>query len=162
MAFKPPKTIQNWHEDDLEFLHDRIRFSEANYGPSQKLLLLTHHVPNRNFLPSMPGDSTRQIMLHDANIYNLFTPNVIGCLSGAGGGSVTGFHGRYNAFCGVNAAFQGPNMVPNPLYRPDLTASYPLDLFPPAAEPSRSSGRVSLTDILSFPKVAVAYANQVL
>jgi hypothetical protein len=162
LAYKPPRTIQNWHEDDVEFLHDRIKNNESSYGPSQKMLILTHHVPNRNFLPSMPGDSTRQIMLHDANIYDLFSPNVVGCLSGAGGGSVTGFHGRYKAFCGVNAAFLGPNMVPNKSYRPDMTASFDLDVFPPAAEPSGYRSRVSLLDILSFPKVAVAHANPVL
>jgi hypothetical protein len=162
LAFKPPKTIQNWHEDDKEYLQEQIRANNSCYGQSLKLLLLTHHVPHRNFLPSVPGETDRQIILHDADSYSLFGPNVVGCLSGAGGGSNTGFHGRYKAFCGVNAAFQGPTMVPNAYYRPDLTASFPLDTVPPAAEPSGYRGRVSLLDILSFPKVAVAHANPVL
>ncbi len=162
LAFKNPNTIKNWHEDDLEFLYDQIRSSDASYGPTQKMLLLTHHVPHRNFLPSMPGISSRQIMLHDGNIHSLFGPNVVGCLSGAGGGSITGFHGRYKAFCGVNAAFLGPNMVPNKQYRPDLTASFPLDLYPPVAEPSPARRRVSILDILPRPQLAVSHAYPVL
>ena len=162
-SFKPANTIKNWHEDDVEFLLDRIRNSDASYGPSQKVLLLTHHVPHRNFLPDSPHEKERQVLLHDGNIRDLLGPNVVGCLSGAGGGSITGFLGRYKAFCGVNAAFTGPSMVPNPYYRPDLTASFLLDSFPPIAPaPSRKTSRVSLLDILSRPQLAFNYANPVL
>jgi hypothetical protein len=162
-SFKPANTIQNWHEDDIEFLQDRIRNSDASYGPSQKILLLTHHVPHRTFLPNNPNEKEREILLHDGNIRDLLGPNVVGCLSGAGGGSVTGFLGRYKAFCGVNAAFTGPSMVPNRQYRPDLTASFPLDCYPPEApEPSRGGRKVSLLNILSRPQLAVGYANPVL
>lgn len=163
LAFKPGKTIKHWHDDDVEFLVDRIRNSDASYGPSQKILLLTHHVPNRNFLPSSAAvEKDRQVVLHDGNIGGLMGPNVVGCLSGSGGGSITGFHGRYGTFCGVNAAFQGPNMIPNRLYRPDMIASFPLDVYPPSPEGAVKSKRVSLLDILPIPKVAIAHAYPVL
>lgn len=162
-AFKPANTLKNWHEDDIEFLRDRIRSSDASYGSSQKMLLLTHHVPHLTFLPENTKEKDRQIMLHDGNIRHLLGPNVIGCLSGAGGGSITGFLGKYKAFCGVNAAFTGPGMVPNRHYRPDLTASFPLDIYPPPTpEPNTKPSRVSLLDILSRTQLAVSHANPVL
>lgn len=161
MAFKPANTLKNWHEDDYEFLQDRIKNSQATYGPSQQIVLLTHHLPHKSMLPSLPGEKERQIILHDGNIRDLFSPHVVGCLSGAGGGSVSGFLSQYKTFCGVNCAFQGQNMVPNRQYRPDMIASFPLDIYPQSPEGAIRS-RVSLRDILPFPKVAIAYANPIL
>lgn len=162
LAFKNTNTIKNWHEDDIVFLRDQIRSSDSSYGPSQKILLFTHNAPNKNFVGNLAGEHYRQVLLHDGNIQNLFGPNVLGCLSGAGGASITGFHGRYNAFCGVNAAFQGPNMVPNKHYRPDMTASFPLDTTPPTIEESLVTNKVSFFDILPRPQLAVSYAYPVL
>lgn len=163
LANQPIRTIENWHDEDIEFLVERIRSNQASYGGTLKMILLTHHVPHRHFLPSSAKDRERQIHLHDGNIRHLLTRNVLGCLSGSGGGSVTGFLGKYKSFCGVNAAFQGPTMVPNPQFRPDMTASFPIDAYPltPEASPS-SNGKLSLIDFLPRPQLAVANAYPVL
>lgn len=122
MAKKSPGQIRYWHEEDIEFLVDRLRYHSASYGCLHKLILLTHHLPNSIFLRN--DRSEREKFLYDGNISHLFTKNTIGCLSGAGGNSMSGFLGPQKTFCGVNAAFIGPDMVPNPLYRPDLTVSF--------------------------------------
>jgi hypothetical protein len=162
MANRSPREIQYWHEEDVEFLVERIRYSKGNYGPLQKIILLTHNVPTRHFLPSSV-ESERSIMLFDGNIGHLFTDNVIGCLSGAGGGSVTGNAGISRAFCGVNAAFTGPSMVPNRQYRPDMTASFDIDPYPPLPDPvPEQSMRHRLSRLFPMPQLAVGDANPVL
>lgn len=134
MAQKSPGQIRYWHEEDIEFLVDRYRYHSTSYGSLHKLILLTHHLPTSIFLRK--GFSEREKYLYDGNISHLFTNNTVGCLSGAGGHSATGFLGPQKTFCGVNAAFVGPDMVPNPMYRPDMTASFdssnslPLDYTP--------------------------------
>lgn len=162
MANRSPREIQYWHEEDIEFLVERIRYSTANYGPLQKIILLTHTVPTRHFLPSSV-ENERSTMLFDGNIGHLLIDNVIGCLSGAGGGSVTGNAGISRAFCGVNAAFTGPSMVPNRQYRPDMTASFDIQPYPfaPAPMPPPSM-RLRLSGLFPIPRLAVGYANPVL
>lgn len=162
MAYKTPRQLNHWHDEDYMFLKTHIQQYGINYGKSQKVLLLTHNVAHASLLPPTI-EKNRQIMLHDGNIYNLLGPNVIGCLSGAGGGSITGKVNEWGTFCGVNAAFEGPNMFPNRQYRPDMTASFPLDDWPIDPEGATSrGGRIYFPKIVPVPKLAVAYANPVL
>jgi hypothetical protein len=165
LAYKPARQVGHWHDEDVEFLADRIRYYRANYGRTQKMILLTHNVPHQHFLTGDSVDRERQILLHDGNIRDLLGENVVGCLSGSGGGSVTGNLGWYGAFCGVNAAFTGPGMVPNRHYRPDMTASFPVGTWPSAPErkPVGSmNARVSLINFFPRPQLAVEHANPVL
>jgi len=46
MANKTPTQIRHWHEEDIEFLADRLRYHSASFGRLRKLILLTHHVPH--------------------------------------------------------------------------------------------------------------------
>lgn len=163
MAYRKPHELKYWHDEDVEFLRNGIQYSSANYGASQKIILLTHNVPHRNFLPSSI-ETERNVMLYDGDIHHLFSKQVIGCLSGAGGGSVTGNLGPYRAFCGVNAAFLGPSMIPNKMYRPDMTASFSLDDSPwtPKPEPVGGSFQVRFSGLFPIPQLAVRYANPVL
>jgi hypothetical protein len=104
-------------------------------------------------------------MLHEGNIWRLMTKGVIGCLSGAGGGSITGTFGPAKTFCGVNAAFYGPSMVPNSQYRSDMTASFRIQSYPMEPEPEPQPVRVHGARLLDFfprPQLAAGYANPVL
>ena len=160
-AYKPGNTIKNWHENDVEFIQERVR-NNVSYDQTQKILLLTHHVPHKTFIPSGSEERDRQIILHDGNIRHLLTSNVVGCLSGSGGGSMTGYIGKHHTFCGVNAAFQGPSMVPNSLYHPDMVVSFPLDDYPSYPESQQKEKRISKSNILPFPKVVVRNAHTIL
>jgi hypothetical protein len=154
MANKSPGQIRYWHEEDIEFLADRLRYHSASFGSLRKVILLTHHVANSLFLKS--SYCKRDLFLYDGNLSHLFTANTVGCLSGAGGNSMTGFVGKQKTFCGVNAAFTGPDMVPNPLYRPDLTASFSSD-NPPDLEYKPSF--VKWSDYLPKPELGIAAHN---
>jgi hypothetical protein len=98
----------------------------------------------------------REKLLYDANISHLFTKNTVGCLSGAGGNSMTGFVGPNKTFCGVNAAFLGPSMVPNPMYRPDMTASFTTS-DPPDFE--YKPAFVKWSEYLPKPELGIARTN---
>lgn len=162
LAYRSPNSIGFWHEEDKEYLLDRIRSYQASHGSSVKILLLTHSVPHQTFLStsSKPPEKYRKILLHDGNFRDLFQKNVIGCLSGAGGESTTGFLGPFQAFCGINPAFTGPSMVPNPQYRPDMTASFPLYQWPISPDPSSSNNyERSFPYFLPRPQLAITYAH---
>jgi hypothetical protein len=154
MAKKTPKQIQYWHEEDIEFVVDRLRYHSASFGSLRKLILFTHHLPNSLFLKS--SYCKRDLLLYDGNMSHLFTSNTVGCLSGAGGNSMSGFVGPHNTFCAVNSAFLGPDMVPNALYRPDMTASFSTS-EPPAFEYKPSF--VKWSDYLPKPELGIATTN---
>jgi hypothetical protein len=159
MANKSPGQIRYWHEEDVEFLVDRFRYHSSSFGSLRKLILLTHHLPNSNFLKS--SYSERDMYLFDGNIAHLFTKNTMGCLSGAGGNSTSGLVGSQETFCGVNAAFFGPDMVPNPLYRREMTATFDSSL-PPNLECKPTV--VNWSAYLPKPELGIAtrYANPIL
>jgi hypothetical protein len=154
MANKSPGHIRYWHEEDIEFLADRLRYHSASFGSLRKLVLLTHHLPSSLFLKSTY--CKRDLFLYDGNFSHLFTKNTVGCLSGAGGNSMSGFVGSQKTFCGVNAAFLGPDMVPNSTYRPDMTASFSAS-DPPVAEYKPSF--VKWSDYLPKPELGIAIPN---
>jgi len=154
MANKSPGQIRYWHEEDIEFLADRLRYHTASYGSLRRIILLTHHVPNSLFLKS--SFCKRDLFLYDGNMSHLFTSNTVGCLSGAGGMSITGFIGNQKTFCGVNAAYTGPDMVPNPMYRPDMTASFSGEV-PTEAEYKASF--VNWSKYLPKPELGIAAEN---
>jgi hypothetical protein len=154
MANKSPHQIQYWHEEDIEFLVDRLRYHSASFGSLRKLIVMTHHLPSSLFLRN--NYCKRDLCLYDANLSHLFTKNTVGCLSGAGGNSMTGFVGPHKTFCAVNAAFLGPDMVPNPMYRADMTASFSTSQ-PPHFEYKPSF--VKWSDYLPKPELGIVTHN---
>lgn len=156
LAKKSPGQLRYWHEEDIEFLVERLRYHSAHFGRTQRIILLTHHLPDKLLLTSS-RKSERDVYLYDGAISHLFSESVIGCLSGAGGGSVTGFVGRAKTFCGVNAAFQGLSMVPNPQYRKDMTASFSLDEPLP---PDDTVPVIQWSKFLPKPELGIATFSQ--
>jgi hypothetical protein len=154
MANKSPGQIRYWHEEDVEFLAERLRYHSASFGALRKLILLTHHLPSSYFLKSPTNE--RDVYLFDGNIAHLFTNNTAGCLSGAGGFSTSGFLGSSKTFCGVNAAFTGPDMVPNPLYRREMIASFDSSI-PPSFECKPAV--VNWSAYLPKPELGIATSN---
>ena len=154
MANKLPGHIRYWHEEDIEFFVERLRCHQSVYGNLDKLIIMTHHLPHWKMISNL--SCARQVFLYDGSISHLFTESVVGCLSGAGGGSVTGHLGEYKTFCGVNAAFLGPSMIPNPQYRPDMTMSFKLN------DPYTPDGKrafVKWADFLPKPELGIATSN---
>jgi hypothetical protein len=100
--------------------------------------------------------SERDIYLYDGNIAPLFTKNIVGCLSGAGGAAVNGILGPGKTFCGVNAAFTGPDMVPNPLYSREMIASFDSSI-PPNLE--YKPALVNWSAYLPKPELGIATSN---
>lgn len=155
MGNKHPGHIRYWHEEDIEFLVERLRCHQAIYGRLDKLIFLTHHLPDRRMIANL--SCARKLYLYDGSISHLFTENVVGCLSGAGGGSVTGALGSYKTFCGVNAAFVGESMIPNSEYRSDMTASFSNDN--PYTPDGRHRAFVKWADFLPKPELGIATSN---
>ncbi len=121
LAYKSHIIINNWHQEDLEFVKQKTN-SYCQDMFEHKVLLLTHHLPSSHLLGH---DSTnRDHLLFAGNGEILKMSNLMGCLSGAGRTTKSGHFGPRKLFCGVNTAFSCPDMVPNPLYDPSLTASF--------------------------------------
>ena len=118
MANRVPNHIRHWHEEDVEFIAEKLRYNEAVFGDSRKVVLLTHNLYDARMMSlGREGHENRNLYLSDGKIRHLTTLNLKGVLCGAGGGTHTGYYG--NAMAVVNGAFHGPNMVPNPQYRND-------------------------------------------
>lgn len=125
---KSMEIVGNWHKEDVEFIQEKVKSYHQDIYQT-KIILLTHHLPSSHLLP--PNANTTDHLLFAGNGEILRMPNLLGCLSGAGGTTKNGNFGPKNLFCGVNAAFTGPDMVPNSLYKPDLVAEFPLDFSSP-------------------------------
>lgn len=154
MANKSPGQIRYWHEEDIEFLAGRLRYHSISFGSLRKLILLTHHLPSSELVKN--SSRGRDVYLYDGNIAHLFTKNTVGCLSGAGGAGATGILGPGKTFCGVNPAFSGPDMVPNPLYRRDMTATFDSSV-PPEFETTPTV--VNWSVYLPKPELGIATSN---
>ena len=124
MAFKTPKELRYYHEEDKQFLEESLKTAEAQL-PYKNLVFLTHQLPSSELLPSTQGsENTRKRLLYSGDIRALLqNTRVSGCLSGAGETTVSGFLGN-KAYCGVNPAFKSQDLVPNARYRPDMVASF--------------------------------------
>jgi hypothetical protein len=113
--------IDNWHQEDLQYIKEKVNHYSQDIFEN-KVLLLTHHLPSSHLLPD---DSTnRDHYLFAGNGEILRMPNLLGCLSGAGKTTKSGFFGSQKLFCAVNAAFSCPDMVPNPSYSPSQVATF--------------------------------------
>lgn len=122
MAHRTPKQLQSWHTEDVGFIAQKLHTNDAQ---NRNVILLTHTVYDLTMLRS-GNQSYRNIYLHDGRIRDLRTLQLIGVLSGAGGGSYNGTYGGHMS-AAVNCAFQGPNMVPNSQYKRDAIARFRLD-----------------------------------
>lgn len=154
MAKRTPKQIQSWHEEDIEFLIERLRTHHTSFGKFRKIILLTHQVPDKQLISNL--NCARDLFLYDGSISHLFTENVICSLSGAGGKTTNGLIGRHRTFCAVNAAFQNSLMVPNAAYRSDMVVKFILN-DPPTPEWRPSF--VKWSKFLSKPELGIATAN---
>lgn len=165
MANRSPGNIRYWHEDDVEYIAEKIRYNEAVFGDTRKLLLLTHNLFDARMISlGMEGHENRNIYLSDGKIGDLLSLSLKGILCGAGGGTHTGYYG--NAMAVVNCAFRGPNMVPNPLYRTDAIASFRTDDYygnGALAQYVRNQTLRNLSKYLPKPQlVSINHANTIL
>jgi hypothetical protein len=162
MANRTPNHIHHWHTEDLELIVQTLRDNEVMYS-RQKTVLLTHNLFDWQMLSKdLRGDEGRNMFLHDGNIREFKTPDLLGVLCGAGGGTYSGLRGYTKV--GVNSAFRGPSMIPNPRYRSDAIATFSDDDWPGVyAEQLRKMSRDKLSKYLPKPSiVGLNYANSVL
>ena len=157
MAFKDPKEIEFFHNEDLEFLSQAIVNLET-HAPYKNMIFLTHHLPSQELISSNSFmDISRQIILYDGAIERFFEfQKLAGCLSGANSNSVTGFLGPHRTYCGVNPAFKNDNLVPNPSYRPDAVAYFQHKKPPTKSQNNPSNFLASLKMYLPQPVLAIA------
>lgn len=167
MANKTSKQITNYHEEDLEWIHERFKYANIFRRYNSKcIILMTHWLPSKVLLTNK-RNTERDIFLHVGNLEDHLNGNVLACLSGAGGTTATKYIGNsYNphVYCGVNAAFLGPNMVPNRNYDPEKVAEFPFPNIPPfdpKAGAIQQTGKFveNVSKYLPRPFVVNAYPN---
>lgn len=118
MAHKTPRQIEHFHQEDLEYLSERLRYLGNSLLNKKRVILLTHWLPSKKLLGEQL-QYDRNLYLHVSDMNFVLNNTVAGCLSGAGGATQESYIGnRFNPLvpCFVNSAFRGPDMVPNPLY----------------------------------------------
>lgn len=161
MANRTPNHIRHWHNEDVEFIAQKLRDNDIFFPKSRNTILLTHNLFDAYMMtPGLEGHDGRNILIHDGRIRDLITLNLKGILCGAGGGSHQGRHGTAKSY--VNCAFRGPNMVPNPMYRRDAIASFDVDEFwtGPYYQFIRNYSMKNLSKYLPKPDiVGLHYAN---
>ena len=166
MANKTPKQIQYYHDEDLEWIHERFKYHQIFHTYNDKcIILLTHWLPSKVLL-GHKRNTERDILLHVGGLEKHFNANTLACLSGAGGNSVVEYLGNTinpKVFCGVNAAFLGPHMVPNSRYNPLKYAEFPMKKTPVVPQPQNFNQTEkfleNFTKYLPKPLVVNAYPN---
>lgn len=167
MANKTPQQIQHYHEEDIEWLQERLSYHQIFQVYNQKsILLLTHWLPSRALLGHRRNEE-RDIYLHVSNIENYFNKCVLACLSGAGQSTEEETIGNpinSKVFSGVNCAFRGPNMVPNNKYDPMKIIEILNEDEPPFGSPfpiamQKEKFLENFTKYLPKPFVVNAYPN---
>ncbi len=167
MARKTYQQIQHFHEEDMEWLQERLKYNQIFQVYNHKcIILLTHWLPSRIMLGYRRYED-RDIYLHVGNTEQYFNKNVAACLSGAGQTTLTEILGNSvnpMVYCGVNSAFCGPHMVPNSNYNPGKVFEIPVQKDPPVYPEGMANRQTqrfvhNFTKYLPKPLVVDAYPN---
>ncbi len=163
MAHKTPVQIQHYHEEDLEYINERLRYLGNSLLNRKRVILLTHWLPTKKLLAEQL-QFDRNIYLHVGDVNYILNDTIAGCISGAGGATQESFIGNhYNPIvpCYVNSAFRGPDMVPNPRYNRQMIVEFS-DQDPSAIDFRNNQTDLFIANVLKYlpkPRVVNAYPN---